>query len=316
MFFKSQTLGILGSFLVAAAMVLMLASSALAQEWSDAQIDSLANHAEATVQKAFACLWDYRVKNGIADTTRDPRHTGVIGVEYTVLTTTVGYEDAKDLSTQPGWASWLVRELAKRGLWQRAKVAVSFSGSFPGLNIAVLAALQEFDANVSGICSIGASSYGANELGLSYPEMERMLREEGLLTVGCGAVTLGGTGDHGAEFNEYAAEQAMTAVKRCRLPLINSINLKDAIKKRLLYYRLLEDYVIYINVGGNHAVMGGGPKMRYSVGGWYFESPREQGEPNGVLDAFLKKQIPCLHFLRLDDLSTQYHIVQILAEDE
>ncbi len=185
---------------------------ALAQEYTEAQIDSMARRAEATVLKAYNCIWEYRVKNGIADTSRDPRHTGVIGVEWTVLTTTVGYEDAKELSTRSGWASWLVRELAHRGLWRRANVAVSLSGSFPGLNIAVLAALQELGADVSGICSIGASSYGANELGLSYPEMERMLREEKILKVGCGAVSLGGTGDHGAEFDGYALERAMEAV--------------------------------------------------------------------------------------------------------
>lgn len=295
---------------------LTLSSSAAAQEYTEAQIDSLARRAEATVSKAFKCLWDYRVKNGIADTTRDPRHTGVIGVEWTVLTTTVGYEDAKNLSTRPGWASWLVRELAKRELWRRAKVAVALSGSFPGLNIAVLAALQELGANVSGICSIGASSYGANELGLSYPEMERMLREEKILKVGCGTVTLGGTGDHGAEFDGYAMDRALEAVKRCRLPLLTAISLRDAVKKRMMYYSSPNDYALFINVGGGHAVLGGGPKVRYGGGGWYYEPPREQGDPNGVMDEFLKKGIPCLHFLRIDDVNERYRIIDLETDND
>ncbi len=290
--------------LAVALLMLFLFNNGLnAEEWTPEQIEVMAQNAEQTVQKAYNFFWQYRLDHSIADEQRDPRHTGVIGTEYTALTTTIGYEDAKELSTQKGWASWLVRDLAKRGLWERAKVAVSFSGSFPGLNIAVLAALQEINANVKGICSVGSSSWGANEIGLSFPEMERMLREEGILKTGCSAVTLGGTGDRGAEWNEYAMDLALNAVKRSRLPLLQAFNLRDAIKKRLQFYGNQAKYVCYINVGGNHAVFGGGKKVRYNHGGWYFEAPPEKGEPEGVMDAFLHKEIPCLNFLYLDRMS-------------
>ena len=271
----------------------------------------MAGRAEATVRKAYECLWQFRLQNEMADSARDPRFTGVIGVEYSQLTTTLGYADAKYLSTQPGWAAWIVRDLAHRGLWPRANVAISLTGSFPAINIAVLAALQELDCDVRGICSVGASSWGANNIGLSWPEMERLLREEKILRVGCNAVTLGGTGDRGAEWDEYAMNIALTAVKRSNLPLIKAHNLRDSIKKRMNFYGAPADYVCYISVGGNQASLGGGPFLRYDRGGWHFEKAEGKGSPDGVMDAFLEDEVPCLNFLYLEELSHKEKIVEL-----
>ncbi len=84
----------------------------------------------------------------------------------------------------------------------------------------------------------------------------------------------------------------------------------------MLYYGNAADYALFINVGGSHAVLGGGPKVRYSTGGWHFEPPREQGSPNGVMDEFLKKKVPCLHLLRIDEINERYGIVPSEVDGE
>lgn len=292
--------------------ILSAAFPSCAAEWSDEQIEEMAARAEETVKKAYKVIWNFRLEHDMADNARDPNQTGMIGIEYSTLTTTLGYADAKYLSTREGWASWLVRELAKRGLWERADVAVCFSGSFPALNLAVLAALQELNSDVKGICSIGASSYGANETGLSWPEMERLLREEGVLKIGCSAVSLGGTGDHGAEWEDshYEMEVAMQAVKRSGLPFLEVRNLRDAVKKRLRFYKDPSNYALFINVGGSQAVVGGGPAMRYTSGGWYFKPSKLRGNPDGVMDSFLKGKVPCLHYLQLEEMCVKYGILK------
>ena len=287
-----------------------LNSAAIAVEWSDEEIEAMAERAEQTVRRAYDFLWEFRLEFDMADSVRDPNLTGVIGIEYSPLTTTLGSSDSKYLSAEPGWASWIVRDLARRGLWQRADVAVSFSGSFPGLNIAVLAALQELESDVHGICSVGASSWGANEIGLSWPEMERMLREEKILRTGCSAVTLGGTGDRGAEWEEYAMGLALAAVKRSRFPLLVTRNLRDSVKKRMNFYGAPADYVCYINVGGCQASLGGGPNLRFNRGGWIFEPSPMKGDPAGVIDAFLEDGIPCLNLLMLPQLNHQEKIIK------
>lgn len=291
--------------------VLIFAGSSYCAEWSDAEINAMASRAEATVQQAYKFLWNYRLLQDMADPVRDPGHTGVIGVEYSPLTTTLGYEDAKELSTRPGWAAWLVNNLAQRGIWADADIAVSLSGSFPGLNIAVLAALQELNIDVKGVCSVGASSYGANEIGFSWPEMERLLREEKILRVGCSAVTLGGTSDHGAERDEYSSSLALEAVRRSGLPMLKAVSLRDAVKKRSRFYGDPKDYVCYINVGGGHASLGGGPKVRYNQGGWYFEPLFEKGNPDGVMDIFLNAGVPCLNLLYLDNINKRERIINL-----
>ena len=270
----------------------------------------MAQRAEATVQKAFRTLWDFKLKIDLADTVRDPGRTGVIGQQFSPVTTTIGYEDAKELSTKPGWASWLVRELVGRGIWRRAKVAVSFSGSFPALNIAVLAALQELDSNVKCISSVGASSWGANEPGFSWPEMERLLKEEGVLKIGSSAVTLGGTGDRGAEFSQYGLDMAMKSVKRSLLPLIKPVQLRDAVMKRLRFYGNPADYFCYINVGGSQASMGGGARLRFNHGGWFFDPMPVKGDPSGVMDRFLEAGVPCLNLLFLEKLDEREGITE------
>ena len=287
----------------------ILPGFSIAAEWSDGEIDSMAIRAEKTVRKAFDFLWEYRQKLDMDDVGRDPDRTGVIGIEFSPITTTMGYEDAKELSTKPGWAAWLVRDLAKRGIWHRADIAASFSGSFPALNIAVLAALQELGVEVRSISSVGASSWGANEPGLTWLEMERLLREEGILKVGSSAATLGGTGDKGLEWNDYARELALESVRRSRLPLLSPLNLRDAVKKRMRFYGSTDDYVCFINVGGGHAVMGGGPAIRFNRGGWYFQPPEKQGHPNGVMDNFLRAGVPCLNFLYLESFNEREKIV-------
>ncbi len=286
-----------------------LSVNAFTAEFTEEQISEMAANAEKTVREAFDFLWEYRLKYDMADTLRDPGKTGVIGIEYSPITTTNGYVDSKILSTQPGWASWIVRDLARRGIWPRADIAVSFSGSFPAINIAVLAALQELNCDVKGVCSVGASSWGANEPGMTYPEMERLLREEGIFQIGCSAVTLGGTSDKGAEFDDYAMKIAMEAVKRSRLPFQKPINLRDAIKKRMIFYGDPAEYACFINVGGGHPTMGGGAHLRFDHGGWYYEPLRLKGDPNGVLDRFLDKEVPVLNFLYLEELNEKYNII-------
>lgn len=291
----------------------MIATTAFGAEGIDVDpkiIGEMGRRAETTVWKGFSVIWQARLRADMADTTHDSLKTGMIGVEYTPLTTTLGVETAKELSTRPGWASWIIEELARRGIKSGDKVAVSMTGSFPGMNLAVLAALQELGVEVKGISSVGASSWGANEPGFTWPEIENTLRAEGVLRVGCGAVTFGGTGDRGLEWKESETALAAEVVRRSGLPLIKPRNLKDAVERRLLFYGKLKHYKAFINIGGSAATLGGGAKMRFVRGGWFDEPLGLQGSPNGVMDAFLKAGVPCLNLLYLDDMNRRYGIIK------
>lgn len=276
---------------------------------SQAETTLMSQRAETFVWNGFKTIWEERQRRGMADSLRDTLRTGMIGVEFTPLTTTLGNEGAKELSTQPGWAGWIVRQLALKGVKPGDRVAFSMTGSFPGLNLALLAALQAYGLEARGVSSVGSSSWGANEIGLSWPEMERILRDDGVLSIGSGAVTLGGSGDRGLEWGDDAKLLALDAVRRSGLPFLKPLRLRDAISKRLLFYGAPRQYACFINVGGGQATLGGGAKIRFARGGWFTESLGVPGDPEGVMDSFLAAGVPCLNLLYLEDLNRREGIL-------
>ena len=122
----------------------------------------------------------------------DTNDTGLIGVEYTDITTTLGSLAAKRTSTNPAFAAVVVDMLDRAGVRRGDAVAVSFSGSFPALNIAVLSAARALDLRPVIISSVGSSTYGANQPEMTWLDMERVLAEAGLFPYRSIAASLGG----------------------------------------------------------------------------------------------------------------------------
>ncbi len=130
--------------------------------------------------ESMACIRAAREAMGIGvDLNLDPNNTGLIGMEYTDLTSTLGSLSAKRTSLNPQFAGLVLSLMRQAGAKRGDRVAISFSGSFPALNRAVLAACAELGLNPTIICSVGASAYGANIPGLTWLDMERILFEKG-----------------------------------------------------------------------------------------------------------------------------------------
>lgn len=265
--------------------------------------------AEDLVRRAFDKVWRWKWEAGLADTVRDSLHTGMIGEEWTPLTTTLGNEEAKWLSIQPGWAGFLVKELTAIGVKPGDTVAISMTGSFPALNLATLAACQTLGLAVVAISSLGSSQFGANQPGFTWPEIEYRLRQEGVLRVGTTLLTFGGTGDRGAEWSEEARNLAEECALKTPWQLLKPRNLRQAIRMRLLHYGALHRYKCFINIGGNQATLGGGARQRYNRGGWFYKLPSGKSDPAGVIDYFLTEGIPCLNLLHLEELNQRFSIV-------
>jgi poly-gamma-glutamate system protein len=122
----------------------------------------------------------------------DTTDSGLIGVEYTDITTTLGSLSAKRTSTNPAFAAVVVDMLDQAGVRPGDRVAVSFSGSFPALNIAVLSAARVMDLHPVIISSVGSSMYGANQPEMTWLDMERILADKGLFPYRSNAASLGG----------------------------------------------------------------------------------------------------------------------------
>ena len=140
-------------------------------------------------------LYAEKSRLGLADEERDPLHTGLIGVEFSPLTTSLGHLADKRAAAQPAMADVVADYLNKAGVKKGDWIALNASGSFPGFNLAALCAAETLGINVQGVFSYGSSMYGGTDAGFTFPVMLDLLNERGLLSTRFVAVAPGGAWD-------------------------------------------------------------------------------------------------------------------------
>ena len=72
----------------------------------------------------------------------DPQRSGFVGLDNSIVTTNHGGRESKQTTVNPNWAAVAVKLLAKAGVKKGDLVAVTVSGSFPALNLAVYSAIE------------------------------------------------------------------------------------------------------------------------------------------------------------------------------
>ena len=101
--------------------------------------------------------------------------TRLTGPEYTLITTTLAPRQAKAFSLHPDFAAVAAGWLRDAGIGEGGRVAVNLSGSFPALNIAVLAAIRAVGGEPVITSSVGASTWGATDPDFTWLDMESHL---------------------------------------------------------------------------------------------------------------------------------------------
>ena len=99
----------------------------------------------------------YKKEVGLGLSKEDIHQTGLIGDEFTGITTTVGTIEAKRTVSNPDMAALAVRMLADAGVEAGNVIGAAFSGSFPGMNLAFLAASEAMGVRIVYIASVGAA---------------------------------------------------------------------------------------------------------------------------------------------------------------
>jgi poly-gamma-glutamate system protein len=232
------------------------------------------------------------------------------GPEFTLITTTLAPHQAKLLSRHPDFAAVVVGWLAEAGVGTGSRVAVNLSGSFPALNIAVLAAIQAVGAEPVITSSVGASTWGATDPEFTWLDMERQLRESALWPWKSAAASPGGVGDRGGGLVPEGKALAISAIERNEVPLMQPANLAAGVNHRLELYRGPSDELppVLVNVGGSHVIFGESGHR----------SPLPQGlnvgyhpllaAHDGLAAAFLQSNRPVIHILNIAQLAAQYGI--------
>lgn len=259
--------------------------------------------------RAFALMsqWEKEILRkkellGIPLAEADWFRSGLIGEDYTELTTTYGVLEAKRTTTDPLMAALAVQLLTEAGIHSGSTIGAGFSGSFPGLNMAVLAACEAMDVEILYIASIGASTYGANQPGMTFPDMARYLLEAGLLQTAPALVTPGGQDDVGYDMDPDLLAEALERASAAGFPVLLEPDYAGNLAARMAVYGDIE---CFVGVGGNLTTIGPGEKtVPYGVipaGTMTANSPED-----GLLQIYNASGVPAVHLLNVRKLVTDY----------
>lgn len=208
------------TLLAAASLVAWLGIELRARSLTHPAYPEMLNAARA-IQAASTVLLSKKRERGIwPGLIADPNRTGMIGPEYTAITTSLGILEAKRTTTNPDFAAALVRFFSERGIGRGDTVVLILSGSFVGGNIATTAALEALGTRTISVSSLGASMWGATDPDFNWLEIEAALRDAGIIEMKSMAAVIGGTGGVGRELEKDAVASFYASAKRHKIPLV------------------------------------------------------------------------------------------------
>jgi poly-gamma-glutamate system protein len=266
--------------------------------------------ASRLMARAEDALRNCRALKGIAiDPGTDPNRTGLVGLETSPTTTSLGSLEAKRTTANPNFAGLLVDLFRRAGLKKGDAVAVGASGSFPALIIATLTAAKAADLRPLMISSLGASDWGANNPDFNWLDMEGCLQGAGVLDVSSIAVAVGGAEDIGRDMSAQGREALKARILESGIPFLDEPDLKANVSTRLLIYEKAaagRPVRVFVNIGGSWANIGTNAeilKLKPGLSRRLFVPP--PGE-RGVLQAMASKGIPVIHLLNVRGLCERY----------
>ncbi len=275
-------------------------------------------NAQETMARAERLLGEAKRAAGIAS---EPGlgndASGLIGGEATELTTTLGSLEAKRLAARPEWAAALAARLWLSGIRPGDTVAAGFSGSFPGLNLALVAACKSLDGRLVAISSVTASSYGANQPGFTWPEIEDRLADARVIDWVTAAVSVGGAGDSGEDLEPEGRSTGLAIAQRVArkraVLLLEPRGFATAVARRLEVYaagaKPSGRVALYANVGGNEISLGRSARVLSLGNGFRAGVPFDFSPSRGVLARFAERGVPVLNLLDVRGLALRWGLL-------
>ena len=223
---------------------------------------------------------DYKLEAGLSLTPYDTHKTGMIGDEYTPIT--------------------------EAGVKSGDTIGAGFSGSFPTLNLAVLAAGEAMNVKVIYIASMGASTFGANQPQFTFPDMVCRLYLDGRLQTPPALITPGGDYDCGGEMFEEEKEEALARIASYGVAdIMQERDFAVNLKAREDLYETLGPISCFVGVGGNITTIGlEEDKMKAGVMVPYTVTSVRSDD--GLLQYYNAHGLPVLHLLNIKQLAAQY----------
>ena len=247
------------------------------------------------------------------DPINDPFQTGLIGHRISSITTDRGLLSEKQAAINPNIAVVFVDELARLKLKKADRIAVGITGSNPAVNLALYAAISVLELDPKIIVSLSSASYGANREELTWLDMERILKDAGLINFGVNYASIGGSEDLGIGLSDHGIEMLTAAMQRNNVPLIMGRNLEDNVYQRMYAYEKMNEdkggrYRLFVNIGAGLANVGSEPNARLIPEGLNTKLAEKNFEKEGVMMHMAKNNVPVLNVRRILRLAKKHNI--------
>ena len=305
---STSVLSILALFAIGLLYIVETTKKNVKEEWYSEKIA-----ASRLTQKALLHLKNERFEHvHFVDNINDPNETGLIGEQYTPITTGSGSLPIKSSTMNPNFGAMVVQLLKEANLKKGDPVAICMTGSFPGLNVAAYAAIQTLGIKPIIISSVTASSWGANDPDFTWLDMENELFNDRIFKFRSVAASIGGNLDIGRALSLEGRELVVKAIKRNHLKYINKGYLDGNISQRMkIFASTIKGKPIkaFINIGGGVASNGSDVNGDIILPGYHKTLKlKDFFDKKGVMFLMAKKSVPVIHLKNIEVLMKKYDL--------
>ena len=265
--------------------------------------------AATTMQRAEEAILDAQRERAEGSTlSPEPVIAAMLGLPTSPITTDSGSLRAKVTSTNPNFAALMVDFLHDAGVSSGDVVGVAYTGSFPALNIATIAATEAVGAEPIVVSSVGASTWGANDPEFTFVDMESLLKNAGILHHKSTAASVGGD----FRVNPLSADARMLAqgaLQRNDVLYLNAGKLKDSIAQRLQIYDEQahgRPLGAFVNVGGGLVSVGSKSNASQFDPGLTIGPGRGDVEAEGLIYYMKQRNVPVINLTDVLTLAKDY----------
>jgi poly-gamma-glutamate system protein len=262
-----------------------------------------------TAQQAFDFIKTARESLGIPiDEINDPNQTGLIGYQYSSITSGRSDLQSKLTSTNPNFAALFVELLYRAGVRKSNLIAIGWNGSYPALNIALLSAVKALSLKPIIITSLTSPMWGANDPRFTWLDMEKKLEQKGILPYHSVAVSLGGEDDNGQGLSPEGRALLDSAIRRNAVSKIDAASLNDQIDKRVNIYQQEggnQKLAAFVNIDHSVANIG---DIRATTSTGIISRRYNKVIEISVIAKMLAKRVPVINILDVNRLAERYSL--------
>ena len=235
----------------------------------------------------------------------------LIGPKNSIIQTTSGSYVSKQSTLNPDFAAMIVEMLIELEVDAFDKIAISYTGSYPGANIAVLSALEAMDVQAAIIASCGASEYGATYPQMNWIDIENSLFEKNIISNKSYYASIGGGLDIGTQMQKAGTKVCESSIYSNAIELLNIIDHNKNVKHRMQFYDNKfhpDDIKLFINVGGGVYSIGDSITRKEIPAGIIYPGDINSTMYATVLGKFLNQDVPIININHIYELTDWYNL--------